>query len=335
MTTGLYCRAWNSGLSVELRVVSVPPLLNMVVPCYNEELILLETARRLSDLVDRVTAEGLVASGSGVYFIDDGSRDGTWAIIAGLSASRPDRWHGIKLTRNCGHQNALMAGLTTAPGDVIVSIDADLQDDIEVIRDMIKQYHAGCHIVYGVRNNRDSDTGFKRRTALIYYRLLSHLGVEIVENHADFRLMSRRALEALARYSEVNLFLRAIVPLLGLKTGIVTYQRHPRLAGVSKYPLARMIGLAANGVTSFSMRPLRFITVMGLVVSGLSMAVSIWAIGVRLFSASAVPGWTSILVPLSFIGGLQLLALGVIGEYIGKIYLEVKHRPRFDIELIV
>lgn len=310
-------------------------LLNIVVPCFNEEEVLPETARRLGDVLDQLIAEGLIASCSGVCFIDDGSTDRTWEIISGLAAARPERWHGIKLARNCGHQNALMAGLTTVAGDALVSIDADLQDDVSAIGEMVRQYLAGCHIVYGVRADRGSDTGFKRVTALAYYRLLARLGVNIVQNHADFRLLSRRALDGLAGYAEVNLFLRAIVPLLGLKTGVVTYRRAARFAGVSKYPLRRMVGLAIDGVTSFSMRPLRFITVMGLTIAALSMVISTWALCVWLFTNAAVPGWTSLLVPLSFIGGLQLLALGIIGEYVGKIYLEVKRRPRFDIETVI
>ena len=308
------------------------PRLNLVVPCYNEQEVLPETVRQIGILLDGLIAEAAVADDSGAYFIDDGSRDRTWDIISALAAERPTRWHGFKLSRNCGHQNALMAGLLTAPGDVLVSIDADLQDDPAAIVEMIRQYRGGCEIVYGVRESRDADTSFKRISARLYYWFLARLGVQVVADHADFRLMSRRVVDALASYSEVNLFLRAIVPLLGFKTGTVTYRRQARFAGESKYPLARMIGLAINGVTSFSMRPLRFITVMGLVVSMLAVAVSLWALSVWLFTTHAVPGWTSILAPLALIGGLNLFALGIIGEYVGKIYLEVKRRPRFEIE---
>ena len=225
-----------------------------------------------------------------------------------------------------------MAGLAISSGDVVISLDADLQDDIEAIAKMLRLHDEGCQIVYGIRADRSSDSLFKRGSARLYYRLLAALGANVVPQHADFRLMSRRALDALAQYGEVNLFLRAIVPLLGFKTGTVAYVRSPRLAGETKYPLRRMVSLALDGITSFSMQPLRIITVAGLLVSLLAFAVGFWAVAVRLFSPAAVPGWTSILVPLAFIGGLQLVALGVIGEYIGKIYLEVKRRPRFEVE---
>ena len=269
---------------------------------------------------------------SDIYLVDDGSRDATWSQIETMARSKPHRWHGIKLSRNRGHQSALLAGLHVAEGDVVVSIDADLQDDIEAIPLMVKKYAEGCEIVYGVRDDRSSDTAFKRGTAVYYYRLLRLLGVEIVPNLADFRLLSRPAVEALRGYSEVNLFLRAIVPLLGFRTGTVTYRRAARVAGESKYPLQRMIGLAVNGITSFSMRPLRLITFAGMVVSALAFLIGFWAIGVKLVTTDAVPGWTSTVVPLAFIGGLQILALGVIGEYVGKIYMEVKRRPHYEIE---
>jgi len=308
------------------------PRMAIVVPCYNEEEALPETVRQLDALLDRMIEAGRIDAGSGVYLVDDGSRDATWAQIEALARARGERWHGIKLSRNRGHQNALLAGLHTAEGDVVVSIDADLQDDIEAIPLMLAKYSEGCEIVYGVRDDRSSDTAFKRETALFYYRLLRWLGAEIVPNHADFRLLGRRALEALRGYGEVNLFLRAIVPLLGFRTAIVTYRRTARTAGESKYPLRRMIGLAVNGITSFSMQPLRLITFAGVGVSLLAFLTGFWAIGVGLFSTSAVPGWTSTVVPLAFIGGLQILALGIIGEYVGKIYMEVKRRPQYEIE---
>lgn len=311
------------------------PALAIVVPCFNEEDVLPETARRLDALLDRLVAEGRIAAPGSVYLVDDGSRDRTWALIQGFAAARPERWRGVKLSRNRGHQNALLAGLSVARGDAVVSIDADLQDDLEAIPAMLERHAEGCQIVYGVRDDRTADTPFKRRSAAAYYRLLRGLGVEIVPDHADFRLLGRRALDALAQYSEVNLFLRAIVPLLGFRTGVVTYRRAPRLAGESKYPLRRMVGLAIDGITSFSMRPLRLITVAGLLVSLLSFMVALWATAVWLFTNYAVPGWTSLLVPLAVIGGLQLLALGIIGEYVGKIYLEVKRRPKFEIEELV
>lgn len=311
------------------------PLMNIVVPCFNEEEVLPETANRLRETVDRLVVEKLVADGSGVYFVDDGSRDKTWLLVTQLKAARPDRFHGIKLSRNQGHQSALLAGLRHAPGDCLISIDADLQDDIEVIPVMVASFLKGYDIVYGVRKDRTTDTPFKRRTSRLYYKLLQWLGVEMVPDHADFRLMSRRALAAMQRYNEVNLYIRAIVPLLGFRTTQVYYERKPRFAGESKYPLAKMLGLALNGITSFSMRPLRMITVIGITVAAFSFLVGIWAIGIVAFTKSAVPGWASIVVPITFVGGLQLLSLGVIGEYVGKIYLEVKQRPLFEIEEII
>ena len=309
-------------------------ILNLVVPCYNEEEVLPETTKRLAGLLDRMVHSGSVSGQSGIYYIDDGSRDRTWEIIGGLRAARPDRVHGVKLSRNCGHQAALLAGLRTVPGDILISIDADLQDDIDVIPAMVEEFTLGNDIVYGVRAGRKTDTFFKRHTARGYYRLLSTLGVNIVLDHADFRLMSRRALTALERYPEVNIFLRAMVPLLGFKTTSVYYDRSPRFAGVSKYPLGRMISLALDGITSFSMRPLRLIAYAGGVMSLLSFLIGAWALYVVLFTNRGVPGWASIVVPIAFVGGLQLASLGVIGEYIGKIYMEVKRRPLFEIEEI-
>lgn len=310
-------------------------LLNIVIPCYNEEEVLPETARRLSDLLDRMVAAGDVDPDSGIYFVDDGSRDRTWALVCEFQAAHPGRFHGIKLSRNHGHQNALLAGLWTAPGDATISIDADLQDDLEAIPEMVTHFKEGCDIVYGVRIRRDSDTVFKRRTARAYYALLRLLGVEIVADHADYRLMSRRAVDALKRYSEVNLFLRAIVPRLGFKTAQVFYRRNARFAGTSKYPLGKMLALAIDGITSFSMRPLRLITGAGLVISAVSLMIGVWAIALAIFTDRAVPGWASIVAPITFAAALQLLSIGVIGEYVGKIYLEVKRRPHFEIEEIV
>lgn len=307
-------------------------ILTIVVPCFNEEAVLPETARQLADLLDSMVAAGTIDAASGVYFIDDGSRDRTWALIATFHATRPDRFHGIKLSRNRGHQNAVLAGLRHVPGDAVVSIDADLQDDPGAIPRMVGHFTAGCDIVYGVRATRSTDTIFKRGTARLYYGLLRRLGVEILPDHADFRLMSRRALDALARYGEVNLFLRAIVPLLGFRSAVVTYDRGARFAGTSKYNLPRMAGLAIDGITSFSMRPLRLITITGIITALLAFMVGLWALWLALFTTRAVPGWTSIVAPLAFIGGLQLLSMGVIGEYIGKIYLETKRRPLFEID---
>lgn len=310
-------------------------MLNIVVPCYNEEAALPETARQLAALLDHLVAEGTIAANSGVYFIDDGSRDRTWDLIVGLQISRPDRFHGIKLSRNRGHQTALLAGLRNAPGDALISIDADLQDDISVIPAMIEEFQRGHDIVYGVRRGRTSDTVFKRQSARTYYWLLQAMGVTVVPDHADFRLMSRRALKALEHYHEVNLFLRALVPQLGFRSTMVYYDRLPRLAGETKYPLSRMVALATQGVTSFSMQPLRLISVAGLLMSLVSFLLGIWAIYIATMTHRGVPGWASIVVPVALVGGLQLASLGVIGEYIGKIYMEVKRRPLFEIEEII
>lgn len=255
--------------------------IGIVVPCYNEEEALPETARQLADLLDGLAARGVVAAKSAITFVDDGSRDATWALIAGLAEARPDRFRGVKLSRNRGHQSALLAGLLQAEGDAVISIDADLQDDIGVIETMIARFAEGCDIVYGVRQSRQTDTRFKRRTALAYYGLLRSLGVEIVPDHADFRLMSRRAIRALSRYSEVNLFVRAIVPQLGFTTASVYYSRRPRLQGELKYPVGKMLSLAVDGITSFSMRPLRIITVLGLLIAAFAAVLVLWALGWR------------------------------------------------------
>jgi polyisoprenyl-phosphate glycosyltransferase len=313
---------------------SAPATLTVVVPCYNEEAVLPETAVRLDALLAGFVAAGLVASDSRVLFVDDGSRDRTWTLIEEL-AGRSTRFAGLKLSRNRGHQNALLAGLLTARGGILISVDADLQDDLGAIADMLAAHRAGADIVFGVRRGRDVDTAFKRLTAEGYYRLLDTLGVEVVFNHADYRLMSRRAIEALRDFGEVNLFLRGVIPQLGFTTAIVSYDRQERFAGESKYPLRKMLALAAEGVTSFSTRPLRWITFSGLLVSALSFLVGLWALGTWLFGAETAPGWTSTVVPMVFIAGLQLLSLGIIGEYVGKIYLETKGRPRFIIEKTV
>jgi Glycosyltransferases involved in cell wall biogenesis len=239
---------------------------------------------------------------------------------------------GIKLSRNYGHQNALLAGLLVAQGDALVSVDADLQDDLGVIEQMLDAYHDGCDVVYGVRENREADSAFKRFTAESYYCLLAFMGVDVVFNHADYRLLSRRAVEALREYGEVNLFLRGIIPLLGFRSRSISYRRAERFAGESKYPMRKMLSLACQGITSFSTFPLRLITVLGLIIFVVSSLLGIWAIGIRLFSDLAVPGWASTVVPAYFLGGIQLLGIGIIGEYLAKIYMETKRRPRFHIE---
>jgi polyisoprenyl-phosphate glycosyltransferase len=321
----------SEGVSVSSNDVNVIPSLGIVVPCFNEEEVLLETARRLTTLLRALMTDGRVAAGSRVVFVDDGSRDRTWQMIEGLATS-DTLVGGIKLSRNRGHQNALLAGLYTCDADVLLSVDADLQDDIQAIPEMVRAYARGADIVYGVRNDRASDGFFKRASAQTFYRLISALGAESVYNHADFRLMSRRAVEALKSFREVNLFLRGMVPLIGFKSAIVYYTRTERFAGESKYPLRKMIALALDAVTSFSIAPLRFITGLGFLVFLLSAAMGVWTVWVRLFTDRAVPGWTSTLLPIYLLGGLQILCVGVLGEYLGRVYQETKARPRYIIE---
>jgi glycosyltransferase involved in cell wall biosynthesis len=305
--------------------------LNLIVPCYNEEQILPTTARTLLALLDRLQKCGVADAQSTVTFVDDGSRDATWRLIEEFNAVDP-RARGIKLSRNRGHQNALLAGLLCAPGDVLVSLDADLQDDVEAIPRMLEAHQAGADIVYGVRKSRDSDTLFKRATAGMYYALLRKAGVDVLADHADFRLMSRRALSALSDFREVNLFLRGIIPLLGFRTAVVTYDRLPRTAGESKYPLGRMLALAFDGIFSFSTVPLHWITVIGATLAAASLGFGIWALLARLLGDATIPGWASTVVPMYCLGGVQMLALGIIGGYLSRIYSETKQRPRFIVE---
>jgi len=305
--------------------------LAIVVPCYNEHEVLPETNRRLLALLDKLQAQALVCASSGIYYVDDGSRDGTWALIERLAAGNP-RVHGLKLSRNRGHQMALLAGLLTVGGDALVSIDADLQDDVAVIENMVHEHLAGAEVVYGVRDSRASDTIFKRRTALMYYGLMKKMGVDMVHNHADFRLLGRRAVEALREYGEVNMFLRGIVPLIGYRAATVKYDRAERFAGVSKYPLRKMLVFAAEGITSFSIVPLRLITLLGVLVSIFSFAMILFVVYGTLVMKAALPGWASTVVPVYFLGGIQLLSIGILGEYVAKIYLETKGRPRYFIE---
>ena len=308
--------------------------LGIVVPCYNEQEVLPETNRRLLNLLSQLRQADLVTADSAVYFVDDGSKDRTWEIIESLAAGNT-RVHGIKLSRNRGHQNAMLAGLFGAAGDAVVTVDADLQDDITVIEEMVQRFSAGCEIVYGVRKSRSADTAFKRRSAGMYYKFLAWMGADVVYNHADFRLMSRRAVDSLRQYSEVNLFLRGIIPLLGFPTATVYYDRSERFAGVSKYPLRRMLALAIDGITSFSVMPLRFIATLGLLVCLLSIIMIGWVLYLRLFTNATIPGWTSSVLPIYFLGGIQLLSIGILGEYIAKIYLETKRRPRYFIEKVI
>ena len=305
--------------------------LSIVVPCYNEEEVLPETVKRLRALLDQLTKSGKVAADSQVIFVDDGSRDRTWELVRQFNAE-DSRIGGVKLSGNRGHQTALLAGLFAAQGDAIASIDADLQDDVGAIERMVDAYLQGHEVVYGVRQSRAVDTAFKRSTAESYYRVLSALGVKIVHNHADFRLLSRRALESLKQYSEVNLFIRGIVPLLGYRSTTVYYDRAERFAGESKYPLRKMLALAFDGVTSFTAAPLRMIAFLGIFVSLLSLGMMVWVLWVKIFTTAALPGWASSVIPIYFLGGIQLLSIGVLGEYVAKLYFETKRRPRYFIE---
>jgi polyisoprenyl-phosphate glycosyltransferase len=310
-----------------------PPTIGLVIPCYNEEEVLRETTSRLIVLLERMRNEGLIAPESAVFYVDDGSRDKTWALTKELSAAHKEIC-GIKLSRNRGHQNALFCGLMTAPGDALISVDADLQDDLEVIPQMIRNFRDGDDIVYGVRKRRDTDTFFKRFTAEGYYKLMAAMKVDVVFNHADYRLMSRRALDSLSEYRESNLFLRGMVRLLGYRNSVVEYDRAERFAGESKYPLKKMLSFAWQGITSFSTYPLRLITSIGTIVSLASLGMTAWALLLRLFTDEALPGWASTVIPTYFLGGVQLLSLGVIGEYVAKIYNETKDRPRFHIDVL-
>lgn len=309
--------------------------LYVVIPCYKEEAVLPETAKRLREKLHALIDQGRIASGSRILFVNDGSKDRTWEIIEGLHAQDPI-YSGVNLSRNRGHQNALLAGLLTAVqyADMMVSMDADLQDDINAMDAMIDRYHEGYDVVYGVRSARKTDTAFKRMTAEGFYKLMRAMGVEIVFNHADYRLMSRRAVEGLAQFEEVNLFLRGIVPQIGYPWTCVEYERAARFAGESKYPLKKMIAFALDGITSFSVKPMRLILFVGAVIFCLSLIAFLWALIAKL-SGHSVGGWTSLMCSIWMIGGIQLLSLGVIGEYIGKIYSETKRRPRFIIERVL
>lgn len=307
------------------------PILAIVVPCYNEEEVILETASRLQVLISNLIEKNLIDSKSYVLFVDDGSRDKTWDIVGQLF-NRNQCYKGLKLSRNFGHQNALLAGLYhVEDADLIISIDADLQDDINAIEQMVLKNREGYDVVYGVRDDRTSDTWFKRNTALRFYNILSALGVESVYNHADYRLMSRRALDAFLELREVNLYLRGMVPLVGFKQASVYYKRGERFAGESKYNFTKMLSFAWNGLSSMSVKPLHFVTVCGFGVFFLSILLTIYSL-VIYFMMDTTPGWASTVIPIYFLGGIQLLCIGLIGEYIAKVYKEVKQRPRFIIE---
>ncbi|MGN0025710.1 MAG: glycosyltransferase family 2 protein [Clostridium sp.] len=307
-------------------------ILYLVVPCYNEEEVLIETSRRLFGKINKMINEEKISKKSKILFVNDGSKDKTWDIIEELY-NKNSIFSGVNLSRNRGHQNALLAGLMVAKeyADMVISLDADLQDDIDVIEKFVEEYYSGSDIVYGVRSSRKTDTFFKRTTALGFYKLMDKLGVNVVYNHADYRLMSKRALEALAEFKEVNLFLRGIVPLIGYKYSIVEYERHERFAGESKYPLKKMLAFAVDGITSFSVKPIRLISVLGFSIFFISLIALIYSLVVKFLGKTEV-GWTSIVISIWMLGGIQLLSLGVIGEYIGKIYNETKARPRYIIK---
>ena len=303
-----------------------------VIPCYNEQEVLPITAEQLRIKYDQLLQSGLIAESSRILLVDDGSKDRTWQIISQLH-QKDSRFQGIKLSRNRGHQNALLAGLMTARSfcDAAISLDADLQDDINAMDAMLQKFQDGCDIVYGVRSDRETDTVFKRCTAQGYYKFMSGMGGELVYNHADYRLMSRRALDGLAEFGEVNLFLRGIVPMIGYRSDIVTYARKERPAGKSKYPLKKMLAFAWEGLTSLSIRPIRMITILGTLIFLVSIGMLIYSV-IRHAMGATITGWTSLAVSIWAIGGLQLLAIGIIGEYIGKVYLETKSRPKYIIE---
>ena len=304
----------------------------LVIPCYNEEEVLNETASRLSEKMNALIESRKISENSRICFVNDGSKDKTWEIIKNLNAEN-NIFRGINLSRNRGHQNALLAGLMTVKGecDAAISLDADLQDDINAIDEMTEKWLGGCDVVYGVRSARKKDTFFKKTTAQGYYKLLKAMGVDITYNHADYRLMSKRALDGLESFKEVNIFLRGIVHMIGYKSDIVMYERQERFAGESKYPLKKMLAFAFEGITSLSIKPIRMITTLGLVIFLISIFMLIYFL-IRHFTGATVTGWTSLAVSLWALGGLQLLAIGVIGEYIGKIYLETKERPKFIID---
>lgn len=306
-------------------------ILYIVIPCYNEEEVLEETTKRLTAKLNELIKNKLISKESKVMYIDDGSKDKTWDIIKKINHENK-LFVGLRLSRNRGHQNALLAGLMTAKkyADIVISMDADLQDDINTIDKFVNEYYAGSDIVYGVRGARKKDTFFKRTTAESFYKFMKFMGVDIVFNHADYRLMSKRALDELENFEEVNLFLRGIVPLIGFKTSTVMYERNERYAGKSKYPLKKMLSFAFDGITSFSVKPIRMILVLGIVMFFISIIIMIYSLIVHLLG-NTVEGWTFTVISIWMIAGVQMLSLGIVGEYIGKIYSEVKRRPRYII----
>ena len=310
-----------------------PPTLAIIVPCYNEQEVFASTESQLRALLDRMEKSGLISSKSFVVYVDDGSRDNTWRQIEKASEDFPGVDCGIKLGHNSGHQNALLAGIENVVDkcDIMVTIDADLQDDIEAIPRMVKESESGCEIVYGVRESRDTDSWFKRTSAKSFYDTMNRLGVESIPNHADFRLMSRRAASELLKYKERNIFLRGIVPRIGLKQSVVLYDRKPRQAGETKYPLKKMVNFALEGITSFSIRPVRLVFMVGLAFMAVAFVIFIYTM-YRYFNDETIEGWTSLMLSIWFCTGVLLVGLGIIGEYVGKIFLEVKERPRYVVE---
>jgi len=307
--------------------------LGIIVPCYNEVEVLLETTRQLNILLSSLINEGKITQKSFVCYVDDGSKDGTWELIEEITKENP-LFRGLKLSRNFGHQNALLAGLMQhkESADALISMDADLQDDIEVVRNFIDKYNEGYEIVYGVREDRSSDTGFKRGTAQMFYSLQRTMGIESVYNHADYRLMSRRALHALSEFKEINLFLRGIIPMIGFRSTSVYYARGERFAGETKYPFKKMLFFALDGIASFSVMPLRFITIMGFVIFLLSLCMILLTLLDKLIVGGTVQGWASTMMSIYLIGGIQMMSLGIIGEYVGRIFQQVKERPRYFID---
>lgn len=310
-------------------------IIYLVVPCYNEEDVLRETASRLKEKMQGLISNKVISDKSRITFIDDGSKDKTWSIIEELN-SNDKIFSGVKLSRNRGHQNALLAGLMTVKDycDAAISLDADLQDDINVIDKFIEKFNYGCDVVYGVRSGRKTDTVFKRTTAQGFYKIMKGLGVDIVYNHADYRLMSKRALDSLQDFKEVNLFLRGIVPLIGYKSDVVLYERNERFAGESKYPLKKMLSFAFEGITSFSVKPIRLILTVGILMFISSLAALLYFLIIWM-AGKTVQGWTTVVASIWMLGGIQLLCLGVIGEYIGKIYIETKQRPKYIIDKFI
>ena len=310
---------------------NLKPKLIIVIPCYNEQEVLPITAPMFLEKINSLIDQKIISSDSKVMFVNDGSKDNTWDIIQDLAKSN-DKYIGITQSRNRGHQSSVLAGLMEAKDmcDITISIDCDGQDDINAMDEMVKEYLNGYDVVYGVRNDRETDTAFKKNTAQAFYKILNFLGAEVVYNHADYRLLSSRFLNEFANFEEVNIFLRGMVPLVGFKNTSVYYKREERIAGESKYPLSKMLGLAVDGITSLSIKPIRIITSIGVIVSLISFILMIWAV-IQYFKGDVISGWSSTVVILTFLGGIQILSIGLVGEYIGKIYMESKNRPRYII----